>query len=164
MKKTKFLVRPSDFMRFEIDESNGCYRYYEKKPNKNRQTAYTHFSYDILVNNYNFIPVEENNIKALESYDKQHELHYKFVVWQTRSDGHGGNKGGTMEEYLEQFGNKNQKRLIELKREQENLNQLQNHVYDLHIEYGLSDDTTVDISLKIKEKLNEIWNEIILIE
>jgi len=124
MKKTKFLVRPSDFMRFEIDESNGCYRVYQKESNENRQNAYTHFTFDVLVNNYLFIPIEEDDTKRLEIFDKKRNLHYKFMKWQGRPDGHGGSKGGTMKEYREQFGSKNQKKLIELKKEQENLNQL----------------------------------------
>lgn len=40
MKKPKYLVRSDDYLIFEIDPSNGCYRPLDKNNNINRQQAY----------------------------------------------------------------------------------------------------------------------------
>lgn len=101
MNKSKYLVRPHDFSIFEIDDSNGCYRAYkqEGKVIENRPNAYAHFTYKNLVENYGFIPIDEYDIKH---YTKKNKLYHDWISWSTRPDGHGGSKGGTMEEYLAQ--------------------------------------------------------------
>lgn len=110
MENSKYLVRPSDFCIFEIDESNGCYRVYEKSPHPNRQNAYKHFTYDNLVNHIGFFPITEDKISY---YEKRHTFEIKFMSWQCRNDGHGGCKGGTRKEYLEYL-----KRVEEFKNKQ----------------------------------------------
>lgn len=94
--KPKYLVRPQDFSIFELDESNGCYRILLKNairiPN-----AMGHFTFENLTVNYGFFPIDESE---LDFYEHKSDDHYKFLSWQSRSDGHGGCKGGTYEEYL----------------------------------------------------------------
>jgi hypothetical protein len=99
MRKTpKYIVRPSDFCIFEIDEDNGCYRVYYSNSLKNRQSAYPHFSYENLVDNYGFFPISESELPA---YEEKHNFEISFITWKHRNDGHGGCKGGTREEYME---------------------------------------------------------------
>ena len=96
----KYLVRPDDFSIFELDESNGCYRYYSKTATYSdgtRVNAMSHFTFDNLTKNYGFFPIEDSEV---ELYQKKSDDYYKFLSWQSRSDGHGGVKGGTYEEYL----------------------------------------------------------------
>lgn len=100
MENSKYLVRPNDFHIFEIDPSNGCYRSFSceaKRGDGSRMEAQSHFTFDNLVNNYNFIQIEESEVEA---YQKKYDFHMGFVMWQCRSDGHGGNKGGEIAEYL----------------------------------------------------------------
>ena len=97
----KYLVRPNDFHIFELDESNNCYRSLLKnavfRGDGSRVNAQKHFTYENLVNNYGFFPIDESEI---EFYDKKHDEHYEFLNWQHRSDGHGDIKGGSYEEFL----------------------------------------------------------------
>jgi len=95
--KTNYLVRPHDFAIFELDDSNGCYRPYWGKEKPNKQQAYKHFSYEILTENYGFFPIDDDEIPT---YKKKNDDHWVFIIWQRRSDGHGGCKDGTYEEYL----------------------------------------------------------------
>ena len=98
----KYLVRPSDYHIWEIDESNGCYR---SHINRNvlqysvgtRRNAQLHFTFENLTENYGFFPIDESEI---EMYEVKHNEYCDFINWQTRPDGHGGAKGGTYEEYL----------------------------------------------------------------
>ena len=96
----KYLVRPNDYHIFEIDESNGCYRSYTKNITRSdgtRPDAQKHFTYENLTKNYNFFPITEDEISIFEEKNKQYNM---FISWQNRSDGHGGIKGGTFEEFL----------------------------------------------------------------
>ena len=100
--KPKYLVRPDDFSIFDLDESNGCYRSWSKNPityrDGTRPNAMEHFTLENLTKNYGFFVIDESE---LELYEQKCDEHYKFLSWQSRSDGHGGSKGGTYEEYLE---------------------------------------------------------------
>lgn len=98
-KQAEYLVRPGDFMIFEIDKSNGCYRSQQRKKIKNHQ-AQSHFTYENLVDNYNFLPIKKSEI---EKYKNLHDLYYDYRGWESRSDGHGGSEGGTMEEWSQRF-------------------------------------------------------------
>jgi len=97
----KYLVRPNDYSIFDLDETSGCYRSWSRKPLTdsvgNRPTPYSHFTFEILTQNYGFFPIDESEI---DIYDQKCDEHYKFLSWQCRPDGHGGSKGGTYEEYL----------------------------------------------------------------
>lgn len=101
MKKSKYLVRPSDMHIFEVDESNGCYRSYTNRnvtdSDGNRPEAYSHMNYDNLTQNYHFFPVEEYDLSLYEYFEA---VCVDFISWQNRPNGHGGAKGGTFEEFL----------------------------------------------------------------
>jgi hypothetical protein len=49
-----------------------------------------------LTENHNFFPIDESE---LQTYEGKNNEYHKFINWTTRSDGHGGSKGGTYEEY-----------------------------------------------------------------
>lgn len=49
---------------------------------------------------HGFYPATEEDFPALE---KKRQEYVAFTVWQNRSDGHGGIKGGTMEEFLKKW-------------------------------------------------------------
>ncbi len=97
---TKFLVRPNDFHIWDLDESNGCYRSYSTRSvtysDGTRSNAQPNYTYDNLVNNYDFIPITE---EELPDYEAKHDYRMGFITWQYRSDGHGGCKGGSEKEY-----------------------------------------------------------------
>ena len=100
--KPKYLVRPSDYHIWEIDESNGCYRSYTNmdvlRCDGTRPNAMKHFTLENLTKNYGFFEIDESEI---EIYVKKNDEYHKFRSWQNRPDGHGGIKGGSYEEYLE---------------------------------------------------------------
>ncbi len=101
MNQPKYLVRLDDYHIFELDASNNCYRSYELREIENRHDAYDHFTFENLTKNYGFFPI---NAREIEVYEKQNNLYNKWLSWSSRSDGHGGTKGGTMEEYIKLFG------------------------------------------------------------
>ena len=105
--KPKYLVRPHDYHIFDLDESNGCYRSWSTREvtcsDGTRPNAMSHFTLENLTINYNFFPIGEED---LEIYVNKNNLSNKWISWSHRNDGHGGIKGGTMEEYLERFGKK----------------------------------------------------------
>jgi len=94
--KPKYLVRPHDFCVWELHEKTGRYQPRYKKPIENRQDPYDHWTYDNLVNIYNFFAIKDNQ---MEKCEKLYDYEMKYRVWQSRNDGHGGTKGGTREEY-----------------------------------------------------------------
>lgn len=98
----KYLVRPNDFHIFEIDDTNGCYRSYSTREitrlDGTRPNAQSHFTFKNLVENNDFIPIDESE---LEKYESKHKIYLDYMRWHCRPDGHGGKKGGTFEEYLE---------------------------------------------------------------
>jgi hypothetical protein len=96
----KYLVRPNDFHIFEVDENNNCYRSMMIKATYSDGTkpmAMPHFTYENLTENYGFFPIDESEI---EMYENKNKEYHDFINWHCRSDGHGGCKGGTYEEYL----------------------------------------------------------------
>lgn len=103
--KPKYLVRPRDYHVFELDESNGCYRSWNTRKvtysDGTRPNAMLHFTFENLTENYDFFPIEESE---LDDYQKKNELYMRYISWINRPDGHGGTKGGTMEEYIKLFG------------------------------------------------------------
>ncbi len=96
----KFLVRPHDFHIWELDESNGCYRSYTTRSvtysDGTRPNAQPNYTFERLTETYDFFPIDEDE---LEYNEKKNDYYTKFTIWQCRSDGHGGSKGGTEEEY-----------------------------------------------------------------
>ena len=97
MNNPKYLVRPSDFFIFEVDESNGAYRSLDSRGTEHRPPAYPHFSYVNLTKGYGFFPIEEHEITYFQHMGN---IRFQFTSWLLRSDGHGGVKGGTWEEFF----------------------------------------------------------------
>lgn len=87
-KNPKYLVRPEDLGIFELDESNGCYRYFDRGiVNGDVPNAYPHFTFKTLTENYGFFEINESH---LELYEKiRDELAKKN---KSEPDGHGGKK------------------------------------------------------------------------
>lgn len=106
MENPKYLVRPHDSHIFSIDESNGCYRTYYKNPIPNQPNAYSHFTLDNLTTNYGFFAITEDEIPRYEAKNNQY---HEWLKWANRSDGHGGSKGGSYQEFLKQFNIKAEK-------------------------------------------------------
>ena len=102
MKNSKYLVRPDDMHIFDMDESNGCYRSYSTREvtrmDGSRPNAQSHFTYENLTQNYNFFPIDEEKLALFEQF---HSIYMDYINWASRSDGHGGSKGGTVIEFLQ---------------------------------------------------------------
>jgi hypothetical protein len=100
--KPKYLVRPKDSHIFDLDESNGCYRSWLTKEvtysDGTRPQAMKHFTFDNLTKNFDFFPIDEEELSIYIAKNKDYN---QFTIWQNRPDGHGGIVGGTYEEYLE---------------------------------------------------------------
>lgn len=91
----QYFARPDDACVFSLNEDGLTYSTYEGKK-KFPDSWHHQYSYDVLIS-HDFYPVTEEDFPALE---KKRQEYVAFTVWQNRSDGHGGIKGGTMEEYL----------------------------------------------------------------
>ena len=79
--KPKYLVRPSDYSIFDLDESNGCYRVWSSKPlpyrNGKRSKAMKHFTFENLTTKHKFFPIDESQI---EFYEKRCNEHYELLL------------------------------------------------------------------------------------
>jgi len=89
----KYLVRPSDFTVF-VKLENGAYVVKETHESEAPYMCHEN-SYEVLTG-YDFFPCTEEEFPALK--EKQN-FYYGFTSWQSRNDGHGGSKGGTLHEY-----------------------------------------------------------------
>jgi hypothetical protein len=101
MKKLpKYIIRPNDYAVWERFKDTDLYRTYEypDREIKNRQDPYNHWNYENLTRGYGFFPIEDHE---LDKYLEKWNLEIDFRSWQMRSDGHGGIKGGSKEEYLD---------------------------------------------------------------
>ena len=91
MEKTKYFYRPDDYSIYEKVDGG-----YTSQANIKRHCSGNTYSYETLVD-HKFIPCNEEDLPALK---EKEDLYYEWMSWSTRPDGHGGNKGGTMEQYL----------------------------------------------------------------
>lgn len=99
MIEPKYLVRPTDMMIYVKDERNGCYRSLTYTPRYEDGTiplAQNHFTFKNLTENYEFYPILEEDLEKYKILEKEYG---QYEIWASRSDGHGGSKGGTFEEY-----------------------------------------------------------------
>ena len=87
----KYLVRPDDYQIFELKENQ---KYQIKDGADHVHHQYEH---DVLIS-HDFFPCTDSE---LEEMKEKHDFHYGFISWQSRNDGHGGLKGGTVEDYKE---------------------------------------------------------------
>jgi hypothetical protein len=92
----KYLARPDDGEVWSLNEDGSTYsskRFKDEHPDN-----ITHeYAYETLLA-CAFYEVTGEDFPALEEKGKDF---YEFLSWQGRSDGHGGSKGGTREEFLE---------------------------------------------------------------
>lgn len=96
---TKYLVRPNDSHIFEIDPSNGAYRSKTTivlYSDGTRPKVQPHYTFDFLTKNFGFIPIEE---KDLQFYIQKGKEYMDYQRWASRTDGHDGRKGGTIEDF-----------------------------------------------------------------
>lgn len=92
----KYLARPDDGGVWSLNEDGLTYsskRFKEENPNN---ITHKH-QYQTLIA-CGFYEVTEDDFPSLE--EKERDF-YEFMIWQDRSDGHGGSKGGTREEFIE---------------------------------------------------------------
>jgi len=92
MTKSKYLYRPSDYSIFQMIE-NGEYTH---KDNIDREWIGNTYDYETLID-HGFKPCTEDDFDWLK---EKHDEYYEYLSWSHRSDGHGGAKGGTFEEFL----------------------------------------------------------------
>jgi len=92
----QYLARPDDGCVFSLNEDGRTYSTHLGKK-KFPDSLHNEYDYSTLIAS-EFYAVTENDFEAL---NKKSEEYYAFMVWCNRSDGHGGVKGGTIEEYRE---------------------------------------------------------------
>jgi len=90
----KYLARPSDGVVFSLNEDGKTYSLKESKE-KFPDNLHHKYKFSNLIA-LDFYAVEESEFPALK---KLQDEYYEFLSWKTRSDGHGGCKGGTIEEF-----------------------------------------------------------------
>lgn len=86
----KYYYRLNDFTVFERKQ-NGNFFIKDSKHHSG-----TGFKEEILIN-HRFKPCTEKDFDDLR---KKSNVHYKYMSWATRSDGHGGIKGGSIKQFL----------------------------------------------------------------
>ena len=89
---SKYLYRSDDYQVFQR-KSDGEYEIMDNSPN---HIKHSH-KYETLMY-YNFKECTEDDFDWLEEKSREY---YSYMNWSSRPDGHGGRKGGTMEEYKE---------------------------------------------------------------
>lgn len=92
----QYLARPDDGCVFSLNEDKCTYSTHVGKQDF-PDNLHHQYDYNNLIAS-GFYSVTENDFKDLEKKSKEY---YAFLVWRDRSDGHGGIKGGTIEEYRE---------------------------------------------------------------
>ncbi len=93
MELPKYLIRPSDHAIFELAENDQ----YANRNNIGKDYIYNFYTYETLFN-LGFTTCKEEELA--EVIEKQ-KLYSDYQKWVSRSDGHGGIKGGSMKEYLD---------------------------------------------------------------
>lgn len=93
-KLPKYYARPSDGTVFSLNEDGKTYSIEDSKVKwpKNSHHKYTQENLVAV----DFYPVTKKDFPKLK---KIHDEYYGFLSWHSRSDGHGGIKGGTIEEF-----------------------------------------------------------------
>ena len=76
-----------------VKNDNGTYSFISSL----KLNSISQYPAEAIVNNPNFMPIFESDFPTMEARSEQY---YAFLSWHTRSDGHGGIKGGTFEEWL----------------------------------------------------------------
>jgi hypothetical protein len=95
-KYPQYLARPTDGTVFSLNEDGITYSVKENKEKTPNNIHHKH-TFSLLIFS-GFFEVEEKDFPELEAKGKEY---YEFLSWTNRSDGHGGVKGGTIEEFRE---------------------------------------------------------------
>lgn len=96
-KLPKYLVRPSDHAVFVlVPKMKGRYAVRDRMSDF-PVSKYNTYEYALLINMGWYVCDE----KDLPDVEEKHREYMDYLVWHTRPDGHGGSKGGTIEEYLQ---------------------------------------------------------------
>jgi len=94
IRKSKYLVRKNDYHIWELDPANGCYRSYSNRsvtyPDGTRPNAQSHFTFENLTQNFEFIPIYA---KDIPKYKRLGKAYHAIMNKYCESDGHGGHKG-----------------------------------------------------------------------
>jgi len=89
-----YLYRPDDYAIFYKVEHEGEISYVHEISYERGFCTYGHQYLTLLA--CDFKPCTKEDFKWLK---EKHEEYYAWLSWTTRSDGHGGCKGGTIEEF-----------------------------------------------------------------
>ena len=89
-KEPEYFYRPNDYSIFYKVKGG----YSQKRDIENYVGSV--YSLEVLLS-HGFISCTEEELPELK---RKHDLHYEYVSWSGRSDGHGASKGGTMNEFL----------------------------------------------------------------
>jgi hypothetical protein len=96
MKTTRYIYRPNDYTVFE-EIYDDKFTLQNNIGIKNfEMNEFNTYSYDELIG-FGFIECQK---EELQEVAEKHELHFDYISWSGRPDGHGGAKGGTMDEFL----------------------------------------------------------------
>jgi hypothetical protein len=90
----KYLARPSDGTVFSLNKDEKTYSIKEHK-DKNPFNLHHEYNFSHLIS-LDFYEVQESDFPTLKKFGKEY---YEFISWTSRSDGHGGCKGGTFQEF-----------------------------------------------------------------
>lgn len=93
---SKYLLRPDDYAVFTQNE-DGTFSHDES----GQHMPYRYKEAALLT--LGFIPKDELNWPEIM---EKRDFYTRYMNWYTRSDGHGGSKGGTLEEFLQYERNK----------------------------------------------------------
>ncbi len=102
---SKYLVRPSDFHIYELDESNNCYRSWSTRAatysDGTRPNANQDFTFDNLTRNHGFFPINEHELDVYQNKNQQHHkdmIHASYASLQSYS-------GNWTEDFSHENGN-----------------------------------------------------------
>lgn len=92
--RPKYLARKDDGAVWSLNNDGITYSHMEHKE-KYPDNIHHKYSQETLLN-CGFSPVIEEDFPKLQALGKEY---YEYLSWSSRSDGHGGSKGGAIEEF-----------------------------------------------------------------
>jgi hypothetical protein len=136
----RYLARPSDGTVFSLNKDG---KTYSMKESKDERPFNLHHEYKLShLISLDFYEVQESEFPALK---KIGEEYLEFTSWTSRSDGHGGCKGGTFEEF------KLMKKTFKLRRVLQEVQQLAN----AGCYYGKTEEDFTKRLIEIKELISK---------
>lgn len=92
--RPKYLARKDDGAVWSLNNDGITYSHMEHKEKYPDNIHHQYFQDTLL--KCGFSPVTEEDFPKLQALGKEY---YEYLSWTSRSDGHGGSKGGTIEEF-----------------------------------------------------------------